>query len=195
LIEVAIQIHQQVTPLSQVLPGAPEENLVDVPIQEEILVDVPVMLQTFGVRSSNTVLGRRPEEADERLFDVLIQEDFTVDVLVSSQTCGVPSSSTILGKRTREEDNDILRAPLVTFDASTLTSSTRIKPRTSRRRRGRFTPLTLLKSPEIRAQLRAFNAARIRAFRNQYRSIEPVLRLTASDPLRQRKSRASCTIV
>ncbi|MCL7034737.1 hypothetical protein MKW94_002902, partial [Papaver nudicaule] len=184
LIEVPVQVQQQViTPLSHILPRTPEENLVDVPIQEEILVDVPVMLQTFSVRSSNTVLGRRPEEEDKSLFDVHIQEDFIVDVPVSSHTCGVPSSSTILGMRPWEEGNDILRAPLGTFNAPASTSTTRMKPRTSRRRRGRFTPLILPKSPEIRAQLRAMYTAHKRATRNRNRGTEPVLHLTAGDAL------------
>lgn len=98
------------------------------------------------------------------------------------------------GKDSHEEDNDVLRAPLGTFYASASTSSTRKKRRMSRSRRVRFTPITLPKSPEVRAMLRAFDVARKRGMRNKNRVIEPVLHLTASDALRQRKSRTSRTI-
>ncbi|MCL7041818.1 hypothetical protein MKW94_012008 [Papaver nudicaule] len=166
LIDVPIQVHQQVIlgAPSQYLPRTPEENLVDVLIQE----DVPVQLQTFG--SSSTVLGRRPREEDNSLFDVLVQEDFTVDVPVLFQTCCVPSSSTVLGKRPHEENNEILRAPLGTFNASASTSGTTKKPRKCRSRRARFTPITLPKSPEIRAAIRAMYAAHKRVTRNRDRA-------------------------
>lgn len=61
----------------------------------------------------------------------------------------------------------------------------------SRTRRVSFTPITLPRSPEVRASLRSFNAAHIRDLRNQNRDPEPELCLTASDALRQRKLRAS----
>ncbi|MCL7044102.1 hypothetical protein MKW94_009965, partial [Papaver nudicaule] len=195
-IDVPIQVQQQATrgAPSHFLPQIPGGNLVDVPIKEDILVDVPVVLQTVGMRSSSTVLGKRPREEDKGWFDVLIEEDFTVDVPVLSQTSGVPSSSTFLGRIPHEEDYDILRAPLGTFNAPASTSSTGRKSRMSRSRRLRFTPITLPRSPEVRAALRDMYAAHKRAMRNCNRATEPVLHLTASAALRQRKSRTSRTV-
>ncbi|KAI3992963.1 hypothetical protein MKX01_009706 [Papaver californicum] len=154
------------------------------------LIDVKIQMQTqLTRRSPSRVL---PQTVDENLFDVLVDEDFIVDVPVQIlQACGVPSSSTILGKRPHEEDNDILLDPHGTFHASASTSSTGKKPRKSCSRRVRFTPITLPRSPEVRAVLRAFDAARKRVMRNQNRVIQPVIHLTASDALRQKKSRAS----
>ncbi|KAI3935333.1 hypothetical protein MKW98_027153, partial [Papaver atlanticum] len=160
-------------------------------VQTNVFIDVPIQLQTRLARTAPSHI--LPQIEDDNLFDVQIQEDIVEVPVQLLETCSVPSSSSVLGKRPHEDD-EILRAPLGTFNASTSTSSTGKKRRTSHpRRRLRFTPITLPRSPEVRAVLRSFNAARMRAMRNQNHATEPVLRLTASAALRQRKLRASCT--
>ncbi|KAI3949741.1 hypothetical protein MKX01_040958 [Papaver californicum] len=178
--------------------------LVNVPVtfQPQLNLNAPLprlatvcQAQTSSLIDAQIQLQTQPTRLDENLFDVLVEENFTVDVPVQLlQTCGVPFSSTVLGKRPHEEDNDILLDSHGTFHASASTSSIGKKPRMSRSRRVSFTPITLPKSPKVRAVLRAFETALKRAMRDQNRVIDPVLHLTASDALRQRKSCASRTI-
>ncbi|KAI3875650.1 hypothetical protein MKX03_035020 [Papaver bracteatum] len=161
-------------------------------VQTNGLIDVPIQLQTQLTRRAPSHIF--PQIADDNLFDVQIQVDVVEVPVQLLETCGVSSLSTVLGKRPLREEDDILRAPLGTFNASASTSNTGKKLTRFRSRHVRFTPITLQISPEVRAALRAFNAARIRAMRNQNRPTEPVLRLTASDAIRQRKSRSLLTM-
>ncbi|KAI3964550.1 hypothetical protein MKW92_053796 [Papaver armeniacum] len=161
--------------------GPPELHL-DAPLphiaavsqaQASSLVDVPIQLKgQLNRRVPSQVLS---QVFDGNLFDVTrLKKTFTIDVSVQLvQTFGVPSSSCIWGKRPLEEDDDILRAPLGTFNASASTSSRICKLRKSRSRRIRFTPLIPPRSPEIRAALRSFNVAFMRVVRVENRVDEP----------------------
>ncbi|KAI3989338.1 hypothetical protein MKX01_026921 [Papaver californicum] len=145
-------------------------------ISERRLIDVPAQLQTQLPR--RTPFHVLPQvEDDSSLIDVPIQTELPQrsshvlpQVEVGSSLIDVPIQ--VVRNIPHEEADDILRAPLGTFNASASTSSTRKKPRRSHSRRVRFTPIVLPRSPEVRAALRAFNAARIRAIRNQNRTAD-----------------------